>query len=140
MLRTDRALVMSVTVTVLSWLAAGVATSWVVLAPHLHYAPVYLLWLHSFAIAATINTVVLVALRAFQRMIGDTQQVYALGLEHGIDIRDSIAAPGRESLGDFAPWSSETQKAPAAAGAFRCPFDWEIYSSCVRSDTTFNRV
>ncbi|MEQ4724729.1 hypothetical protein [Nonomuraea sp. B19D2] len=117
MLRTDRALVISVTVAVFGWIAAGAATSWVALNPNVLYPAVYLLWLHSFAIVATINAVVLVALRTLQRMVGETKQAYALGVEHGIDIRDSIAIPGHESLGDFAPSSPEAQKAPAAAGA-----------------------
>jgi hypothetical protein len=102
MLPTDRVFVISATVTLLGWIAAGTATSWVALNPELLYPAIYLLWLHSFAIVATINTVVLIALRAFQRMIGDTKQAYALGLEHGIDIRDSIPIPSREFLSDFA--------------------------------------
>ncbi|MFG1709174.1 hypothetical protein ACFLIM_38885 [Nonomuraea sp. M3C6] len=117
MLHTDRALVISVTVTVLAWIAAGAATGWVTLNPFLSYPAIYLLWLHSFAIVVTMSTVMLVALRAFQRLVGDTKRAYALGLEHGIDIRGSIAIPRHEDLGDSAPSASETQKAPAAAGA-----------------------
>jgi hypothetical protein len=117
MLRTNRALIASAFTAVLGWIAAGAATAWVVLNPNLHYAPVYLLWVHSFAIVATMNTVVLVAVRTFRRMLGDIKQAYAVGLEHGIDIRDSITIPTPESLGDVAPSSSETQKAPATAGA-----------------------
>lgn len=114
---TDRALTLSVTVTVLGWIAAGAATSWITVNPHLAYPAIYLLWLHSFAIVATIATVMLVMLRAVQRMIGDTKQAYALGLEDGVEIRDSMAPPC--PTGDSAPSSPETQKAPAAAGASR---------------------
>jgi hypothetical protein len=118
MLRADRASATSVTVTVFSWITAGAATIWVALNPSmLKMSVIYLLWLHSFAIVATMITVALVTLRALRRMLGDIKQAYAIGLEHGIDIRDSIVIPTPESLGDSAPSSSETQKAPATAGA-----------------------
>jgi len=117
MSRIDRTLIASVSAAVLGWSAAGVATCWVVLNPKLHYAPVYLPWIHSFANVATISALVLVALRAFKRIVGETRQAYALGLEHGIDIVSSIAplAPAAE---DGRP-GPETQEAPASAGASR---------------------
>lgn len=121
-LRADRALATSVTVAVLGWIAAGAATSWVALNPNVLHPAVYLLWLHSFAIVATMTTVALVVLRAFRHMIGDTKLAYSIGLEHGIDIRDSMADAGHENLGGSTPSTSETRKAPAVAGAFRGQF------------------
>ncbi|TDD36113.1 hypothetical protein E1286_38775 [Nonomuraea terrae] len=118
MLRTNRALALSATVTVLGWFTAGAATSWVILnPPTLTYPAIYLLWLHSFAIVATMFTVVIVAARTFQRIIGEATQAYALGLEQGMDIRSSITAPSCEVLDDSAPSSPETREAPASAGA-----------------------
>lgn len=97
MLRADRALATSVTVTVLSWITAGAATIWVVLNPNmLKMSVIYLLWLHSFAIVATMITVALFVLRALKRMIGETRQAYVLGWEHSIDIGGSITAPCHE--------------------------------------------
>ncbi|MFF0770923.1 hypothetical protein ACFYUK_18705 [Nonomuraea wenchangensis] len=113
MLRTKRAVIASVTITVLGWIAAGANTIFVIRNPHLHYAPVSLLWLHSFALVATIMTMMLLATRAFHRMIGETVQAYAVGLETGIEIRDSMPAPS-----SFAP-AAEMKEAPAVAGACR---------------------
>ncbi|MEV0149737.1 MULTISPECIES: hypothetical protein [unclassified Nonomuraea] len=105
-LRADRASATSVTVAVLGWIGAAAATIWVAPNPNMLNLAVYLLWLHSFAIVATVTAVALVALRTFQRMIGDAKLAYAIGLEHGIGIRDSISTPGYERLRDSAPSSS----------------------------------
>ncbi|QFY09590.1 hypothetical protein GBF35_25675 [Nonomuraea phyllanthi] len=114
MLRTKRALIASLATAVFGWIAAGAATAYVVLNPNLHHIPTYLLWLHSFAIVATVSTMLLVALRAFERMVGDAAQAFAVGLETGIDIRDSMTMPA-----DCTPSSPGTQEAPATTGASR---------------------
>ncbi|MEV4749008.1 hypothetical protein AB0K21_21740 [Streptosporangium sp. NPDC049248] len=90
MLRADQALQVSVTVTVLAWLGAAV-TTWIAIDPDV--APrflIILLWVHSAAIAATFITVTLFTLRAFSRMVADSKEVYALGLEHGVELADVI--------------------------------------------------
>ncbi|PRX66164.1 hypothetical protein B0I32_106300 [Nonomuraea fuscirosea] len=111
---TTRALITSASAAILGWIAAGVTTCWVVLNPTMHYVPVSLLWLHSAALVATISTLLLVALRAFNRMIGETKQAYALGLEHGISIMGAFESDLSGPAEQPAPRMPE---APAAAGA-----------------------
>ncbi|WP_433235356.1 hypothetical protein ACQPYK_25200 [Streptosporangium sp. CA-135522] len=89
-LRADQALQVSVTVTVLAWLGAGI-TTWIAIDPDVTFRfLVTLLWAHSLAIVATFITMALIMLRAFNRMTTDSQEVYALGLEHGVELADSI--------------------------------------------------
>lgn len=91
MLRADRAFLTSVSIAGFCWIAAGVATGWVTLSlEQTTYPVIYLLWLHSIAIVATINAVALAALRAFQRQLREPDQAYALGLEHGVELAGSI--------------------------------------------------
>lgn len=110
-MRTNGALFTAASAAVLGWVAVGAATCWVVLNPDIHYAPVSLLWIHSFAIVATISTLLLLALRVVNRMIGETKQAYALGIEHGVTIASAIGTPNVPG--------PEKQEAPAVAGAHR---------------------
>lgn len=96
MLRADQALQVSITITVLAWLDAGV-TTWIAIDPDVASRfMVVLLWAHSIAIIATFATMALIMLRAFNRMVADSKEVYALGFEHGVELADSINHKDRE--------------------------------------------
>lgn len=91
MLRVNRALLISVTATAFIWVGAAAATGWITFNPDLLPRPVVvMLWIHSMAVAATIVTVSLFLLRALCHQVTESKQVYALGLEHGVELADSI--------------------------------------------------
>ncbi|MEU8195293.1 hypothetical protein AB0C10_16080 [Microbispora amethystogenes] len=86
----SRALSAALTVTATAWVAAAVATAGVILTPHLGHGwgtALTLLWLHSGAIVATIVAAAILIMRHHDK-------VYQLGLDHGVDLANTLHHAG----------------------------------------------